>query len=80
MNDVLVCSSVAYFADDVQARCAHCDASIVHRPHVPPGLVTLCMTCAAKDIATSTTEPEFRLSEETRRELALYYAKPKGTA
>jgi hypothetical protein len=73
----LVCATIGNFADDVAARCDACDAQIVHRPNVKPGLVKICGTCAATLFAAE-PDAEVRVTEETRRELALYYAKPKG--
>jgi hypothetical protein len=76
---ILVCSRTGHFADDVPARCATCDTPIVHRPHVNPDLVKMCVTCAADAMANSPTEPEIRVTEETVREVELYNAKTRGT-
>jgi len=73
----LVCSPISYFADDVAARCSNCDAAIVHRPHVDHSHVKICGTCAAQLFAGE-PEVEVRITEETVRELTLYYATPKG--
>ena len=51
----------------------------MHRPHVPQDLVKLCAYCAAIAIMDSTEEPVIAITEETRREAALYFAKTKGT-
>ena len=74
----LVCAAVGNFADDVAARCDACDAPIVHRPHVKPGLVKICLKCAAK-VLRAQPDAEVRVTEDTRRELALYYQKPTGS-
>jgi len=63
----------------VTTLCADCGRSIVHRPHVPQDLVKLCAYCAAIAIMDSTEEPVIAITEETRREAALYFAKTKGT-
>jgi hypothetical protein len=76
---ILICSRTGYFGDDVPARCAQCDASIVHRPHVDPSLVKMCESCAAVEIAKSQTKPETRVTDETLREVALFKAKTKST-
>jgi hypothetical protein len=78
-EEILICAHTGHFVDDVPAHCASCHAPIVHRPHVPPGIVKMCATCVAARIAEDDEPPEVRVSEETRRELALYYATTKGT-
>lgn len=78
-KNVLVCSSVGYFADDVHAHCATCHAPIVHRPHVPPDASKLCIRCASAWMNASETEPIIHVTQETLLEVALYHAKTKGT-
>jgi hypothetical protein len=74
----LVCSNTGFFGDDVAARCARCHAAIVHRPHVPPEAVTICFVCAALQMLDD-DDLEIRVTDETRREVALYHAKTAGT-
>lgn len=74
----LVCATIGNFADDVDAHCARCDAPIQHRPHAPADYVKICIRCAADKFAVSQA-PRIEVTEKTLRELALYYAKTKGT-
>ena len=77
---ILVCARYGHFADDVAARCAMCDTAIVRRPHADPALVKMCIACAGKTVLASPwpLPPDVRISEETRRELALWDAKTKS--
>jgi hypothetical protein len=71
-----VCAAIGNFADDVDARCALCDAPIQHRPHAPADYTKICLGCAAERFTKET--PHIEVTEETLREVALYYAKPTG--
>lgn len=75
----LVCAFTGHFADDVPARCATCDAAIVHRPHVPPDCTTICAACAGKLFESSDRPPRVLVTEKTLREVELYCAKTRGT-
>lgn len=66
----LVCATSGYFADDVSAQCATCAAPIVHRPHGNPHAVKICAACADRMISAGA---EVTVTEETHRELELYY-------
>lgn len=74
----LVCASTGHFADDVPARCAACDAAIVHRPHVPAHAVPICARCATDLIVTGEVPPVIKVTAETLREVALFNATTKG--
>ena len=74
----LVCSFSGHFADDVRAHCATCGASIVHRPHVPTDAVKICERCVGQLIEDLKGNVDVKVTEDTRRELALYYAKTPG--
>jgi hypothetical protein len=74
---IVVCPTTGFFADDVHACCATCAAPIVHRPHVPPEAVTLCCRCAATRFAGDSNVTVV-ITEETRREVALYRAGTTG--
>jgi hypothetical protein len=76
--NILVCGPESHFADDVHARCARCDAPIVHRPHVPPGLVKMCQACAAAHLIADGRPLEIHVTADTLREVALFNAKTKG--
>ncbi len=43
--DFVVCATTGFFDDDIHAACAHCGASIVHRPYVPPSPPKICLDC-----------------------------------
>lgn len=79
MNTVLICAGTGHFADDVEARCEECGASVVHRPHVPPDATKLCAACGARWLLACETPPELRVTDDTLRDVALFYAKTKGT-
>jgi len=76
---ILVCARTGHFGDDVAARCATCDASIVHRPHVDPNLTKMCESCARMAILAGKVPPRIQVTAETLREVALFNAKTKGT-
>jgi hypothetical protein len=72
----LVCAYTGHFADDVHARCATCDAAVVHRPHVPADATKICPACAGSMMETQPVT--IQVTEKTLRERALYYAKTPG--
>lgn len=74
----LVCGRTGHFADDVDARCTECDAPIQHRPHAPADLVKICIRCARTKFAISPA-PRIAVTDDTLREVALYYAKTRGS-
>lgn len=76
--NILVCGPTSYFADDVPAHCATCDAPIVHRPHRPPDCVTICESCAAAAVIAGTLSATLHVTAETLREVALFHTKTKG--
>lgn len=78
MSGILVCLPRGYFADDVQTRCAQCDAAIVHRPYAAPGLVKICVACAVAMMNESTAPLAVAVTDESIQEAALYLAKTKG--
>jgi len=76
----LMCGPISSFADDVHTTCATCGTPIVHRPHAPADAVPMCMGCTLEAMAAEDGPPgRFVVTEETRREVALYDAKTKGT-
>lgn len=83
-EDIVICASRGYFADDVSARCGTCDAAIVHRPHVPAKSRKLCLVCAAAmieaQVKAGEEPPTMSVTAETLREVALYTAKPTTRA
>jgi len=74
----LICATTGHFADDVQARCSSCDAPIMHRPHVNPDLIKICMACLDALLEADGTKPVIAVTKETLREVALWGAKTKG--
>jgi hypothetical protein len=78
-TDILVCGPDSHFADDVHTTCESCGAPIVHRPHSPANAVKLCMECAAARLAMDEGLPKVTVTEETRREIELFYQKTDGT-
>lgn len=44
-ENVVLCDSKGYFADDVHGRCEDCGCEIAWRPHNPVFLIKLCIPC-----------------------------------
>lgn len=82
LPDLLICGPLSFFPDDVAAVCADCGGAIVHRPHVPPGLVRVCVRCAearlAAEAGAGATPRTFAVTPETVLELELFAAPVKG--
>lgn len=78
--EYLICARTGHFADDVATACAQCAAPIVHRPHAPADTIKICARCAVASLADSVTAPDIQVTEETRREVALFFAKTPGPA
>ncbi len=82
---ILICAlkGESRFADDVPARCADCGAAIAHRPHAIGFAVKVCMACGLKRTAAARAVGEpvtFHATRATLRDVATYFARPKGTA
>lgn len=81
-NDILVCNlkGGGHFADDVAARCAHCGAEIVHRPHAAAIPTKVCLPCGLAHMAAHPPTTVVAATRETMAEVALYLRRTDGCA
>ena len=80
---IVVCAARGYFADDVTTVCAECGRSIQHRPHVPADARKVCVPCPASHVRRQQAtgrNVQAVITRDTARDLATYYAKPRGNA
>lgn len=77
---IVVCApkdQPAYFADDSFATCEACGTEIRHRPHIPAHARKVCIGCAVKvaETAAASGKPlKARITEQTARDIALYFS------
>lgn len=68
---ILVCGPRSYFADDVEACCSFCGATVYHRPHAPKAAKRMCIPCSLPHMKLDT---KVVVTRRTASEVQLYFA------